>query len=199
MFALESDIRKDAPAGLFLSRKGNWFHDGDQLHHSRMCSLLHRSIERDDDDLIVTTGRDRLSFVAEDAPYRIKLIEKRVVSSTPSDVLLGAQPSAAKECIVITCSDDESEILQRSHVWATTADGAIYLSVKSGRFWALLSSGAQQWLQPYLQEDDDGNGFHLSFPADWTSEPSTKSLTDDENTLFSLKKEGDEFNPAAHP
>jgi hypothetical protein len=68
-------FRADAPPGLFYSRHGDWFHDGDWVGHAGLSALLCRSVARAEPSLeapegalIVTTGRDVLPFLSEDAP-----------------------------------------------------------------------------------------------------------------------------------
>jgi len=132
-YDLEPDRREDAPAGLFLSKYGTWFHDGDQLHHKRMAGLLHRSIARDDaGGLLVTTGRDRLPFVAECAPFVVRSVD-------------GA---------TIALSDDVHEELAPSTLFCMRDDGALFVSVKDSGFWALLSRNAQHALQDHIVDDD---------------------------------------------
>jgi hypothetical protein len=57
--------------GLWLSREGRWFFDGQAVEHERLSALLDRSMMRRGEALIVTTGMDVLAFDAEDAPLRV--------------------------------------------------------------------------------------------------------------------------------
>ena len=112
--------RDDAPRGLFLSRRGAWYHDGDRVKHAGLEGLLHRSIARDDaGQLLVTTGRDVLPFVAEDAPYVVRTI---------ADGLL-ILSDASQEPPGTFLIDDA---------------GHIRTPVKGGRFWAVCSRSATQ-------------------------------------------------------
>jgi hypothetical protein len=122
-------VRDNAPPGLFLSRRGAWYHDGDRVKHAGLEGLLHRSIARDDaGKLLVTTGRDKLPFVAEDAPYFIRtLVDGRLLLSD------GSVDDPRHLCI-----DDE---------------GRIRASVKGGAFWALASRGAAQGLAALVDGD----------------------------------------------
>lgn len=133
--ALE-ERRPDAPPGLFFSRAGHWFHDGDRVFHAGLAGLLSRSVARaDDDGLVVTTGRDTLPFVSEDAP----LIARRVeVDAAGIHVAL----SNGRETVV---------------GWlALGSDHRFRAAVDDGAFWALLSRPAGQALEPLLEVDDDG-------------------------------------------
>lgn len=120
--------RDDAPAGLFLSRAGRWYHDGDPVEHAGLEGLLHRSIARAaDGSLIVTTGRDVVTFVAEDAPFIVRTIE--------DDALV--------------LSDDTREpLISAGHATAFFIDdvGHVRCPVKQGAYWALMSRSATQIL-----------------------------------------------------
>ena len=123
------DFRPDAPAGLFLSRKGNWFHDGQRVGHERLEALLHGSIARDAaGSLIVTTGRDVLAFVAEDAPFAVVAVD--------GDVAVLDDGSREAVGDVVVGPDDR---------WR--------MRVKGGAFWALLSKSAAQTLERALSDD----------------------------------------------
>lgn len=124
-------MRPDAPRGLFLARDGTWFHDGQGVHHERLAALLHRSIARRDDGvLVVTTGVDVVPFVAEDAPYLVRTV--RVLEAT------------------LVLSDGSEEVLASPlHV---DAAGRVRVRVKGGRFWALLSRSASQVVMSGLDE-----------------------------------------------
>jgi hypothetical protein len=153
--ALE-ERRPDAPPGLFFSRAGHWFHDGDRIFHAGLAGLLHRSVARGDDGgLIVTTGRDTLPFVSEDAP----LVARRV---EVDDAGLHLSLSNGREAVVS---------------WlALGSDHRFRAAVDDGAFWALLSRPAGQAIEPLLEVDDDdavwvrvGDRRHPVVPldADW--------------------------------
>lgn len=137
--ALE-DARPDAPAGLFFSRLGHWFHDGDRIFHAGLSGLLDRSVARaDDDTLIVTTGRDVLPFEVEDAP----LLVRRVDQASDGTVSLVLSTTAS---VPLT--------------WlAMGSDDRLRAPVVEARCWALLSRNAGQALEPLLAIDDDGSAW----------------------------------------
>jgi hypothetical protein len=75
----ENLIRDDAPRGLFFSRQGTWYEDGEAVTHAKLAALLSRCVARDAHGaLIITTGRDVRTFTAEDAP----LVGKALVGAT---------------------------------------------------------------------------------------------------------------------
>jgi hypothetical protein len=130
---LEAD-RPDAPAGLFFSRRGNWFHDGQRVAHVRLADLLRRSVARDDaGQLIVTTGRDALPFVAEDAPL---LVTSAVVHD--GGVRLALSDGGDDDLDGDVLVDDA---------------GRMRTVVRGGRFWALFSRAAQQALEPLVVDE----------------------------------------------
>ncbi len=143
------DFRTDAPAGLFLSRRGNWFHDGQRVGHERLEALLHGSIARaDDGSLVVTTGRDVMAFVAEDAPF--------VVVAVDGDVAV---------------LDDGSREVVRDVV--VGADDRWRMRVKNGGFWALFNKSAAQTLERALSDD----GTTLVLPTTTTTLSTTTKAT----------------------
>ncbi len=149
--------RADAPAGLYFSRQGHWFHDGDRIFHEGLAGLLNRSVTRDASGaLIVTTGRDRLTFVAEDAPLlltRCAIDNGLVVSSTRGD--------AAPVSVVVVGADRR---------WRAPI----------GDLWGLMTRGVTQQLEA-LVDDDGAGGLVLrcgaslvpirEHDADWSAPP----------------------------
>lgn len=120
--------RPDAPPGLFLSRHGVWYHDGDRVRHGGLEALLHRSVARGlRGDLVVTTGRDVLPFLAEDAPVMV-----RTVSHNNHDLLLALTDGTAEAVAQRTFYIDDS--------------GRVRVPVRGRTFWALLSRTATQLL-----------------------------------------------------
>jgi hypothetical protein len=133
--ALE-ERRPDAPPGLFFSRAGHWFHDGDRIFHAGLAGLLHRSVARaDDGQLIVTTGRDTLPFVSEDAPMLAQRVE---VDADGFALTL----SVGREA--------------RATWLAIGSDHRLRAVIDDGRFWVLLGRSAGQSLEGALEVDDDG-------------------------------------------
>lgn len=153
--------RPDAPAGLYFSRRGNWFHDGDRIFHAGLSGLLDRSVARDaDGGLIVTTGHDVLPFISEDAPVMIR------------QVLLGAGGLWTR----LSTGHDEP----LPAIVAIGSDHRLRVPVAGGRWWALMSRAAGQALEPLFQVDSDeaiwivdGDVRHRVCPldADWRQLP----------------------------
>ncbi len=129
------DARPDAPPGLYLSRRGNWFHDGERVRHDRLSRLLSGSIGRGDDGgLVVTTGRDELPFVAEDAPFFVLTIR-------------ADDPCAG---IVLCLSDGRQEPLVDVVVGP---DDRLRSPIGNGAYWALFTRSAAQLLEPFVVDD----------------------------------------------
>lgn len=130
---LEED-RPDAPSGLFFSRRGNWFHDGQRIRHERLAALLSRSVERDGTgQLIVTTGRDAVCFVAEDAPLIVRTVVVDAVG------------------LRLRLSDETDEPLASDVVVDDV--GQVRVAVRGRKFWALFSRAARQGLEPFVVDE----------------------------------------------
>lgn len=153
--------RADAPPGLFLSRRGAWYHDGDRVRHEGLEGLLTRSIARDPGGaLIVTTGRDVLPFSVEDAPFLVRTLGPR---GGPGDVTL-------------VLSDGSVEDVD-GRPFLMDDEGRVRCPVKDARFWALLSRSATQLLLELV--DDEGRivtprgatTLTSTPPRDWSEPP----------------------------
>jgi hypothetical protein len=131
---LEPD-RPDAPTGLFLSRRGNWFHDGQRVSHRRLAGLLSRSVARSADGaLVVTTGRDILPFVAEDAPLMVREVRAGVAAL---ELVLSDETTAALEGPIVV-----------------GVDGRLRTALPGRRLWAVFGRSAQQALEPWFTSED---------------------------------------------
>ena len=149
--------RPDAARGLFLSRQGTWFHDGQRVDHARLSDLLHRSITRGvAGELVVSTGLDAVPFVAEDAPVLVRAL---VVSPHAVDLVL---------------SNGGHETLGAVYIDAT---GRLRAAVLHQRFWALFSRSATQRLHELLDENGDLHTSSYTGPVrsiadcDWSTPP----------------------------
>ena len=152
--------RADAPPGLFLARSGVWFHDGDRVGHKGLEALLHRAVARaPDGSLVVTTGFDRASFVAEDAPWHVRTIEGEELVFADGH----REPCAGRTFWL----DDE---------------GRVRCASRAGPFWALLSRTATQLLLAHVEEGSGGEPLRvalaggvcplrLTSPRDWSAIP----------------------------
>jgi hypothetical protein len=153
------DARADVAAGLFLSRRGNWFHDGERVRHERLARLLSGSIAREDGALIVTTGRDRVPFVAEDAPLFVLSVD---VDDAAGITLLLSDQSREPLVDVVVGPDDRLRAVVRSRA-----------------FWALFTRSAGQLLEPFFVDDDVLSvGAHRwqvrARSADWSAPPALR-------------------------
>jgi hypothetical protein len=160
------DARPDAPRGLYFSRRGNWFHDGDRVFHARLADLLSRSVARDPSGaLIVTTGRDALPFTAEDAPLLVRTV---VVDA---------------DAIRLSLSDGTEDALCGDVF--VDARGRMRTPVRGAVFWALLSRAAQQALEPLVADEHTlalGRRTWRLLPTDdrdWAAAPSAGTASDD--------------------
>lgn len=160
--ALE-EARRDAPPGLYFSRLGHWFHDGDRIFHDGLHGLLVRHVARAaDGGLVVTTGRDVLPFVAEDCPVLV-----REATFTAHGLHLTLQDGREEDAAgpVVVGADDRWRI-----------------PVRGDTLWALLPRAVCQGLWPHLEANDDGvstlevDGVVLPVvtgDADWSAAPTS--------------------------
>lgn len=167
--------REDAPPGLFLSRRGAWYHDGDRLRHLGLESLLWKSIARaSDGGLIVTTGRDRLPFLAEDAPFVVRTLGRAATgrddagrTGAASDAGDAEDRGEVDDIALVLADGSEEAVARRS--FFIDDDGRVRCPVKGGRFWALLSRSATQLLLELV--DDEGRIVTPAGPCALTPAP----------------------------
>lgn len=154
-------LRADAPSGLFLSRRGGWYHDGQRVRHRGLEGLLHRSIARAaDGSLIVTTGRDTLAFTAEDAPVVVRTLGRDPLTG---DVTLELSDGTAEGVALRGFTIDDL--------------GRVRCAVRAREFWGILSRSATQLLLELV--DDDGRvrtalgacALSPTTPQDWSIRP----------------------------
>ena len=141
----DPDHRDGLPEGLYLSSSGSWFHDGSRIRHERLCQLLHRCIQRGaQGELQVSTGRDTLPFVAEDAPYLVRTTREE----------LGV--------ILLVLSNGNEEPLKSDSKILMDSTGRIRVSVMEGQHWALLSRSATQSIVSRIKEDSEGDCYRIA-------------------------------------
>jgi Protein of unknown function (DUF1285) len=132
-------------AMLFLDRHGVWHEDGVAIRHARLSALLHRSIARDENNnLIVSTGKDRLPFACEDTPLLV------------TDIHIG------KSSTVLHLSNNTPVTFSDTN--RVTVDDAGCLRIRVGnQFWARVTRAAAAQLHSHLVER--GTGFWLVLPT----------------------------------
>ncbi len=124
---------------LFLSRRGAFFQDGEEVTHERTRNLLHKSLVRAGSGWVVRVGEEELDVVLED---------------TPRFVL-----SYSRETGEMRISDGTSEIL-RPETLQIRLDHSVVCALKSGLL-AAFTSPAYYELSKDVEESD--RGFVLSF------------------------------------
>lgn len=134
-------FQNDQALDLRLRRSGAWCDGESEIRHRRLCALLDRSIARDDaGKLIVTTGRDVVPFVSEDAPLRV----------TTASVRAGE--------VVLTIRDGRDLCLDAKHELCVDEEGRFRGRVpgpRGGVFWALWERNAAQCLFPLLCDEGE--------------------------------------------
>ena len=126
------------PAELFLSKDGEWFHEGVQITHERIIEQLSRNLHREGDDYFVDIGWERSKVIVEDAPYLIKGVRE------------------AGDDLILELSDFTEEKLDPEHI-RIGKDNVPYALVKASRDRAKFTRPAYYQLARYLVEAPDGS------------------------------------------
>lgn len=131
----------DQALDLRLTRSGVWCDGASAIRHRRLCALLDRSIARDEaGKLIVTTGRDVVPFLSDDAPLRVKT----------------ASLHAGQ--LVMTMRDGRDLSLEAGQELCVDEEGRFRSRVpgpRGGSFWALWERNAAQCLFPLLCDEGE--------------------------------------------
>jgi hypothetical protein len=122
-----------------LDREGRFWHDGALVEHPGMQRAFATWIDRHPDDgrFILNNGYDWTYFSVDDVPYFVRAL---AIDSDGASVVL---------------SDDSREPLDPATL-RVDERGAVYISVKRGRFQARFLPEAQASLGPLLVEQEDG-------------------------------------------
>jgi hypothetical protein len=147
------DVLPDAPGGLFLSRDGIFYQDGQRVRHARLAALLSRSIARDEAGaLMVTTGRDRVRLSVEDAPFVVVRFYESQDPQAPPEVL----SSTGRRDPLVGAKAPRLVLDQ---------EGVLHSTVGWGPFWARWTRTAWEALFPHIKERE---GAHFAvFGQSW--------------------------------
>lgn len=123
---------------IVLDREGRFWHDGERVDRPALEQALRSWIARHPDDgrLILTNGYDWCYFRAEGAPFVVDALR--------------VEPDGA---VTLRLFDGTEEALDPTTL-SLGDDGAVYASVKQGRFEARFSRHAQTQLEPVLTSAD---------------------------------------------
>ena len=126
------------PTELFLSKDGEWFHEGVQITNERIIEQFNRSLRRDGDDYFVNIGWERGKVVVEDAPYMVKGVR------------------AEGDKLILELSDFTEEKFDPIKM-SIGAGNVPYIMVKSAEDRARFTRPAYYHLASYLVEGPDGS------------------------------------------
>ncbi len=141
--------REDPP--LFLDKEGRWFHEGQEITHSRTCLLFSRSLRRDPAGIYyISVGRESSRVVVEDAPYVVK------------SVTIQKGPEGVPRGYILHLNDGTEEPLGVGSL-AVSAQNVMYCKVKEGSERARFLRAAYYQICAHLQEGD-GEGGHYWLP-----------------------------------
>lgn len=126
-------------SSIVLDDQGRFWHDGALVEHPGMARAFASWIQRHPDDgrFILSNGFDWTYFTVRDVPYFVRAV--RASDGTP----------------IAELSDGSQEPLDPSTLEADAA-GAVYCRVKSGKFAAKFTPGAQTALAPWLAQSGSG-------------------------------------------
>jgi len=126
------------PAKMFLSKDGEWYHEGEKITHPRILEKLNRSLKREGDDYYVTIGYERCRVLVEDAPYMVK----------------GVREDEGR--LILELSDFTEEILKPSTI-EIGEKNVPYARVKKTGDRARFTRPAYYQLTRHLVENPDGS------------------------------------------
>jgi len=141
-------FRFPAPEGrsressIVLDSQGRFHHDGQLVEHPGMARAFASWIDRHPDDgrFILNNGYDWSYFRVEDVPFFV----------------LGVREQAGR--LELSLSDGSESPLDPGSL-SVGAQGALYTTVKNGKFRARFTQGAQVALGPWLIEAENGEIF----------------------------------------
>ena len=141
-------FRFPAPEGrsressIVLDAEGRFHHDGEPVEHPGMARAFASWIDRHPDDgrFILSNGYDWSYFQVEDVPFFV----------------LGVREQAGR--LELLLSDGSESPLDPASL-AVGARGALYTTVKNGKFRARFSQAAQIALGPWLAMAENGEIF----------------------------------------
>jgi len=137
-------FRFPAPQGhsressIILDGEGRFWHEGELILHQGLSLAFFRWIDRHPDDgrFILTNGYDWTYFTVEDVPFFVR----------------GVSTAAVPELLL---SDGSSEPFPDAG-YRIGRGGALYCSVKAGRFEARFTPSAQASLTELVDEEEGG-------------------------------------------
>lgn len=137
-FRLPPPPGRSRESAIVLDESGRFFDHGQEVEHPGMQAAFRSWLDRHPDDgrPILNNGYDWTYITVEGPAFRV-----RAVRRTDAGLVLAL--------------DDGSEELLGGDVWVES-DGALWVTVKGGRFQARLEPGAQASLGDVLVETPNG-------------------------------------------
>jgi len=141
-FRLPAPEGRSRESSIVLDAQGNFQHDGQLVEHPGMARAFASWIARHPDDgrYILNNGYDWSYFRVEDVPYFV----------------LGVRERADR--LELSLSDGSESPLDPDDL-TPGAQGALYTTVKNGKFRARFTQGAQIALGRWLVEAENGEIF----------------------------------------
>ena len=138
-FRLPAPEGRSRESSIVLDAEGRFQHDGELVEHPGMARAFASWIDRHPDDgrFILNNGYDWSYFRVEDVPFFVLAVREQA------------------ERLVLSLSDGSESPLEPGTL-TLGAQGALYTSVKNGRFRARFTQAAQIALAPWLAEGENG-------------------------------------------
>jgi hypothetical protein len=138
-FRLPAPEGRSRESSIVLDAEGRFHHDGALVEHRGMARAFASWIDRHPDDgrFILNNGYDWSYFRVDDVPFFVLFVRED------------------EGRLVLRLSDDSESPLDPSELWVGS-QGALYTSVKNGKFRARFTQAAQMALAPWLVEAENG-------------------------------------------
>ena len=138
-FRLPPPEGRSRESTIVLDREGRFLHDGHPVEHPGMARAFASwiGVHPDDGRFILDNGYDWTYFTVEDVPFFVSGIRE------------------ADGALWLALSDGSESPLDPSTL-RSGENGALYTTVKAGKFRARFGRGAQIALGPWLATDENG-------------------------------------------
>jgi uncharacterized protein len=137
------------PCMIFVSKEGQWYHEGAEIIHRPIFLWLIQSLDKTEDGLfIVNLNNQRCFLEVEDTPLVVQRVERF------------QEDPAGSEQIRLYLNDDSVDILNPETLWGSP-ENVLYGLVKEDKFPARFLRPAYYQMAEFIEEGEDGD-FYLS-------------------------------------
>ncbi len=137
------------PCMIFVSKEGQWFHDGAEIIHRPIFLWMIQSMEKTEDGLfIVHLNNQKCYLEIEDTPLVVQKVD-----------LIQEGPKQTAQ-IRLTLNDESQEVLDPGTL-KISSESVLYCTVKNNQFPARFLRPAYYQIAENITEDEAG-GFDLA-------------------------------------